>query len=196
MRNQNDEKNYIISYEVTDDCLAKLKDKIPSDIFAKLEMIKFKSYPKEKKFANKLKKEIGEDQFNRHQSLILKFAKQREKKEKDYYITYILSDDSLLKLKDDLVDQDIITKLDALKNVKFSSEKKFLHALTKHLSVRSLKKKSGKDRTERDLATILHRAKKKIHIVKFTLSDHSFAMLKDKIPGDVAAKLGVLKGKK
>lgn len=196
MRNQHDEKNYIISYEVTDECLAKLKDKIPSEIFVKLELIKFKNYSNEKKFINRLKKEIGEDQFNRHQALILKSARQREKKEKDYYITYILSEDSILKLTDDLVDQDIITKLDALKNVKFASEKKFRHALKKHLSIRSLKKKSGKDRTERDLATIVHRAKKKIHVVKFTMTDHSFATIKDKIPGDVVAKLGVLKGKK
>ncbi|MDZ7319098.1 MAG: signal peptidase I, partial [candidate division KSB1 bacterium] len=82
------------------------------------------------------------------------------------------------------------------KNERFGSEKKFLKMLGKKVVTRSLKSQLNRDEITKFTWTIVERARKKVSIVSYILTEKSLARLKGKISADLHNRLKPLKDKK
>lgn len=194
---KNQEEATVIYYKLTEQSLPRLeKEKIPSEILGKLEACLFEEHKKPSSLMRCVRKALGQEAASKYEAAILKVAEQKEKKAKDYYTAFIVTEAVLKKLADDNLPPDVLSKLERMKNERFNNEKKFLKMLNKKIFTRSLKSRFDRSEITKYIWTVVERAKKKVSPVSYILTEKSLAWLKGKITADLLNRVKSLKDKK
>ncbi len=194
---KNQEEATIIYYKLTEQSLPRLeKEKIPSEILSKLETCFFEEHKKPSSLMRCVRKALGKEAASKYEAAILKVAEQKEKKAKDYYTAFIVTEAVLKKLANDNLPPDVLSKLERIKNERFNNEKKFLKMLNKKIFTRSLKSRFDRNEITKYTWTVVERAKKKVSQVSYILTEKSLAQLKGKITTDLFNRLKSLEDKK
>lgn len=194
---KNQEEATVIYYKLTEQSLPRLeKEKIPSEILGKLEACLFEEHKKPSSLMRCVRKALGQEAASNYEAAILKVAEQKEKKAKDYYTAFIVTEAVLKKLADDNLPPDVLSKLERMKNERFNNEKKFLKMLNKKIVTRSLKSRFDRSEITKYIWTVVERAKKKVSPVSYILTEKSLAWLKGKITADLLNRVKSLKDKK
>lgn len=194
---KNQEEATVIYYKLTEQSLPRLeKEKIPSEILGKLETCLFEEHKKPNSLMRCVRKALGPEAASKYEAAILKVAEQKEKKAKDYYTAFIVTEAVLKKLANDNLPPDVLSKLERMKNERFNNEKKFLKILNKKIFTRSLKRRFDRSEITKYTWTVVERAKKKVSPVSYILTEKSLARLKGKIAADLLNRIKSLTDKK
>jgi len=167
--------NFKRSYNITDQALVKLEeDGVPADILVALKGFSDQEYASEEQLVRGIEAIIGEEQAAQYKDVFLQNVQEQE------HIT--LTDQTLNHLQEQDIPEDVLTKLTALVNQEFASERALQGELKTTIGQEAL--------TEYNDLIVMYAQKFPV----FKMTRRSFLQLKKEIPEELLAALQEQKG--
>jgi arabinogalactan oligomer/maltooligosaccharide transport system permease protein len=167
--------NFKKSYNITDQTLAKLQEEgVPSEILGSLKGFTDQEYPSEERLVQGVEAIIGQEQMVQYKELFIKHAQKQER--------VTLTNDTLNKLREQNIPEDVLTKLEGLIDQEYPAERNLLS---------ELKKTIGQDAANEYKDLVVEYAQKTL---VFKMTKRSFLKLRKDIPEEVLTQLTEQKG--
>lgn len=167
--------NFKKSYNITDQAMTKLQEEgVPSEILINLKGFTDQEYPSEERLVQGVEAIIGQEQIAQYKDLFITHAQKQEQ--------LTLTNDTLNKLREQNIPEDVLTKLAGLVDQEYPAERNLIS---------DLKKTIGQDAVNEYKDLVVEYAQKTL-VLKMT--KRSFLKLRKDIPEEVLTQLTEQKG--